>query len=109
MLSAYYRGRASDTLEYEPRSGLEEWLDALPGLEPQRQPPLLGVRPLERGEAIARVLRMECTLWEAQQAYLDSHRLYLRQWIALQLQGLYRGRKAREEVRRNAPADASSR
>ena len=89
LLSAYYRGRVHDSLEYEPRSGLEEWLDSFPGLEPRRYPPLLGVRPLERGEAIARFLRMECTLWEAQKAYTDSHRLYVRQWIALQLQALF--------------------
>ena len=86
MLSAYYRGRPQDTLEYAPRTSLEEWLDGLPGLAPTRPPPLLGVRPLERGEAIARFLRMECSLWEAQRAYVDSHRLYVRQWIALQLQ-----------------------
>ena len=98
MLSSYYRGRPQDTLEYEPRTSLEEWLDGLPGLMPQRPPPLLGVRPLERGEAIARFLRMECTLWEAQRAYVDSHRLYVRQWIALQLQALYRGVKARMDV-----------
>ena len=58
-----------------PRSALEEWLDTLPGLERVRPPPLLGVRPLERSEAIARTLRMECSLWEAQQMYVDSHKL----------------------------------
>ena len=106
MLSTYYRGQLHDTQSYEPRSGLEEWLDGLPGLEPKRPPPLLGVRPLERGEAIARVLRMECTLWQAQKAYIDSHKLYLRQWIALQLQALYRGWKVREEFERRKGFEA---
>lgn len=86
--------------EWLPRTGLEEWLCRLPGLLPQHPPPLLGVRPLERGEAIARVLRMECSLWEAQEAYLDSHRLYLRQWIALKLQALVRAKQARRQVQR---------
>ena len=54
-----------------------------------RPPPLLGVRPLERTEAISRFLRLECTLWEAQHMYLDSHKLYLRQWIALQVQAFW--------------------
>jgi len=87
-----------------PVQDLELWLDQLPGLEAQRPPPLLGVRPLERAEVLARFLRMECTLWEAQQLYLDSHALYLRQWIALKVQALYRARVARRELsaRRNA-------
>ena len=45
-----------------------------------------------------------CTLWEAQSLYLESHQLYLRQWIALQLQGLYRGRQARRELARREHA-----
>ena len=80
--------------------GLEEWLETLPGLQPIKPPVLLGVRPLERAEALARVLRCECTFWEAQRAYVDSHRLYLRQWIALELQSLYRMRVARREAGR---------
>ena len=87
-----------------PVQDLELWLDQLPGLEAQRPPPLLGVRPLERAEVLARFLRMECTLWEAQQMYLDSHALYLRQWIALKVQALFRARVARRELaaRQNA-------
>ena len=92
------------SLEYEAQGALEEWLESLPGLQPLRPPVLLGVRPLERAEAIARVLRCECTFWEAQRAYVDSHKLYLRQWIALELQALYRMHKAKREAhrRRNA-------
>ena len=92
------------SLEYEAQSGLEEWLESLPGLQPMRPPPLLGVRPLERAEAIARVLRCECTFWEAQRAYVDSHKLYLRQWIALELQALYRMHKAKREAHRRRHA-----
>ena len=87
---------------YQARNGLEEWLGSLPGLEPQHYHPLLGVRPLQRAEVIARFLRMECSFWEAQQVYTDSHHLYLRQWLALMLQALYRGREARRELWRRS-------
>ena len=60
-------------------------------------PAAAGGAPLERTEAIARFLRCECTLWDAKAAWEDSHKLYLRQWLALELQSLYRRRSTRRE------------
>jgi hypothetical protein len=78
---------------------LEKLLENLPGMENTRAVPLLGVRPLERTEALAKVIRCECTPWEAYSAYYDSHMLYIRQWLALQLQALWRARQAGRYVR----------
>lgn len=79
-------------------SQLEQWLQNLPMFKPRQMKRLLGVRPLQPAEAVARFLRCEMTLWEAKRAYYDSHMLYLRQWLALKLQSLYKQRLARREL-----------
>ena len=43
---------------------LERVLQRLPGMHAERAASLLGVRPMERAEAMARVLRCESTVWE---------------------------------------------
>jgi hypothetical protein len=43
---------------------LERVLQRLPGMHAERAAALLGVRPMERAEAMARVLRCESTVWE---------------------------------------------
>ena len=78
---------------------LERVLQRLPGMHAERAAALLGVRPMERAEAMARVLRCESTVWEARAAYRDSHLLYHRQRLALLLQAACRMRHAMLEVR----------
>ena len=84
-------------------------MSALPGLQPESPDHLLGVRPLERSEAIARVLRFECTPWEAHAYYRDSQSLYQRQRLALLLQGLYRRREARSIAKARLHAQRQAR
>ena len=85
--------------EGPPPLHLETWLNHLPWLRAGARPTsLLGVRPLERSEVMARVLRCECTVWEARSLYRDMHLLYLRQRLALLLQAAYRRKQAQREV-----------
>jgi len=77
---------------------LESLLRLVPGLGSEQPANLLGLRPLQRSEVVARVLRCECTVWEAREAYQDSHMLYLRQRLALLLQAQWRRRQAQFEV-----------
>ena len=78
---------------------LERALQRLPGMHAERAAALLGVRPMERAEAMARVLRCESTVWEARAAYRDSHLLYHRQRLALLLQAACRRGQAQLEAR----------
>ena len=52
------------TAEQSAPQVLERMLQWLPGMHAERAASLLGVRPMERAEAIARVLRCESTVWE---------------------------------------------
>lgn len=77
---------------------LERVLQLLPGMHADWAEELLGVKPMERAEAVAGVLRGECSVWEARVAYRDSHMLYHRQRLALLLQAACRRRHAQLEV-----------
>ncbi|KAL1507063.1 hypothetical protein AB1Y20_007925 [Prymnesium parvum] len=102
---------AAQAEEYAPRTHLERFLSALPGLQPERSRHVRGLRPLERCEVVASVLRCECTPWEAAKSYTDSQMEYHRQRFALLLQDAYRQWRARQvaRLRRRATLAASSR